>query len=75
MRRRVTRFTLRNISKVPAGRNTLALTFVVHDVAGLLEVERIDHFVEPVVFVPVEVLGLASVSGAKASARHRRRTS
>lgn len=50
----------------------ISLTFVVHDVARLLEVERIDHFVVPVVFVPVEVLRLAPVSGATASARRRR---
>jgi hypothetical protein len=53
--RRVALLTLRRNQQSPRAAQyaRTSLTFVVHDVARLLEVERIDHFVVPVVFVPV----------------------
>ena len=45
------------------------LTFVVHNVSLLLEIYGVDDFIVTVVFVPVQVFRLTTVTRATASAK------
>ena len=38
-----------------------SLTFVVHNVSSLFEIEGIDDFIEPIIFISIQVLRLTTV--------------